>query len=74
MRLLKAAFMLIILVDIFIILLAFLLLNPLLVLLFIAISGLLKGIHNQLISKQKLTKFYKYKSNKIKKITQYQTL
>ena len=74
MRLLKAAFMLIILVDIFIILLAFLLLNPLLVLLFIAISGRLKGIHNQLSAKQKLTKYYKYKSNKIKKITQYQTL
>ncbi len=69
MRLLKAAFMLIILVDIFIILLAFTLLNPLLVLLFIAISGLLKGIHNQLISKQKLNKFYKFKSTKVRNLT-----
>ena len=68
MRLLKAAFMLIILVDIFIILLALILLNPLLVLLFIVISGLLKGIHNQLISKQKLNKFYKFKSNKIRSL------
>ena len=69
MRLLKAAFMLIILVDIFIILLAFILLNPLLILLFIAISGLLKGIHNQLISKQKLNKFYKFKSTKVRNLT-----
>jgi hypothetical protein len=69
MRLLKAAFMLIILVDIFIILLALILLNPLLVLLFITISGLLKGIHNQLISKQKLNKFYKFKSTKVRNLT-----
>ena len=68
MRLLKAAFMLIILVDITIILLALIILNPLLVLLFIAISGLLKGIHNQLISKQKLNKFYKFKSTKVKNL------
>lgn len=58
MRLLKAAFMLIIVVDIFIILLALILLNPLLVLLFIIISGALKGIHNQLLVKQKLNNFY----------------
>lgn len=69
MRLLKAAFMLIILVDIFIISLAFILLNPLLVLLFIAISGLLKGIHNQLILKQKLNKLYKFKSTKVRNLT-----
>ena len=69
MRLLKAAFMLIILVDIAIILFALILLNPLLVLLFIAISGLLKGIHNQLISKQKLNKFYKFKSTKVRNLT-----
>lgn len=69
MRLLKAAFMLIILVDMFIILLALILLNPLLVLLFITISGLLKGIHNQLISKQKLNKFYKFKSTKVRNLT-----
>ncbi len=62
MRLLKVAFMLIIVVDIFIILLALILLNPLLVLLFIAVSGILKGIHNQLIVKQKLKKFYKFKA------------
>lgn len=68
MRLLKVAFMLIILVDITIILFALILLNPLLVLLFIAISGLLKGIHNQLISKQKLDKFYKFKSIKVKNL------
>jgi hypothetical protein len=68
MRLLKAAFMLIILVDIAIILFALILLNPLLVLLFIAISGLLKGIHNQLISKQKLNKFYKFKSIRVKNL------
>lgn len=74
MRLIKAAFMLIIIVDIAIILLAFILLNPFLILLGIAISGLLKGIHNQLISKQKLNKFYNFKSNKIKKLIQYQTL
>jgi hypothetical protein len=68
MRLLKAAFMLIILVDIAIILFALILLNPLLVLLFIAISGLLKGIHNQLISKQKLNKFYRFKSIRVKNL------
>lgn len=62
MRLLKVAFMLIIVVDIFIILLALILLNPLLVLLFIAVSGILKGIHNQLSVKQKLKKFYKFKA------------
>lgn len=60
--------MLIILVDITIILFALILLNPLLVLLFIAISGLLKGIHNQLISKQKLNKFYKFKSIRVKNL------
>jgi hypothetical protein len=68
MRLLKAAFMLIILVDIAIILFALILLNPLLVLMFIAISGLLKGIHNQLISKQKLNKFHKFKSIRVKNL------
>ena len=73
MRLLKVAFMLIIIVDITIILLAFILLNPFLILLGIALSGLLKGIHNQHISKQKLNKFYKFKSNKIRKLSQYQT-
>lgn len=61
MRLLKVAFMLIIVVDIFIILLALILLKPLLVLLFIVISGALKGIHNQLIVKQKLNKFYQFR-------------
>jgi sterol desaturase/sphingolipid hydroxylase (fatty acid hydroxylase superfamily) len=52
--------MLIILVDIFIIFIALILLNPLLVLLFILVSSVLKGIHNHLNVKQKL--------NKIKKI------
>lgn len=61
MRLLKAAFMLIIVVDIAIILLALVLLNPFLVLLFIIISGALKGIHNQLIVKQKLNKFQQFR-------------
>lgn len=56
MRLLKVAFVLIMMVDIFIILIALILLNPLIVLLFIAVSGILKGIHNQLIVKQKLKK------------------
>lgn len=64
MRLLKVAFMLIIFVDLAIIFLALLFLNPLLILLFIAISGLLKGMHNQLISKQKLNKIYKFRSAK----------
>jgi len=61
MHLLKGAFMLIVLVDIFIILLALILLNPLLVLLFIIVSSVLKGIHNQLIAKHKLNKFYQIK-------------
>lgn len=64
MRLLKVAFMLIIFVDLAIIFLALLFLNPLLILLFIAISGILKGMHNQLISKQKLNKLYKFRSAK----------
>ena len=64
MRLLKVAFMLIIFVDLAIIFLALLFLNPLLILLFIAISGILKGMHNQLISKQKLNILYKFRSAK----------
>lgn len=66
MRLLKAAFMLIIVVDIFIIFLALIILNPLLVLLFIIASGILKVIHNRLRVKQKLYKFYKIRSGKTK--------
>lgn len=47
MRLLKAAFMLIIMVDVFIIFLALIFLHPLLVLIFIAVSAVLKGLFNQ---------------------------
>jgi len=54
MRLLKAAFMLIIMVDVFVIFLALIFLHPLLVLISIAISALLKGVYNQLIIKRKL--------------------
>lgn len=56
MRLLKAAFMLIIMVDVFIIFLAFIFLHPLLILVSIAVSAVLKGVYNQLINKRKLHK------------------
>lgn len=68
MRLLKVALMLIIVVDFIIILLALILLNPLLVLLFIIISAILKGIHNQLIVKQKLNTFYQSRFGKRRNI------
>ena len=55
MRLLKAAFMLIIMVDALIILLALIFLHPLLILIFIALSAVLKGLYNQ-FNKRKLYK------------------
>ncbi len=68
MRLLKVAFMLIIVVDIFIILLALIVLNPLLVLLFIIVSGVLKRLHNQLHVKHKLNEYYRVKFGKLRKL------
>lgn len=55
MRLLKAAFMLIIIVDVLVIFFALIFLQPLLILIFIAVSAVLKGLHNQ-FNKQKLYK------------------
>lgn len=57
MRLLKAAFMLIVMVDVLIIFLALIYLHPLLVLIFIAVSAVLKGLYNQL-NKRKPYKIY----------------
>jgi hypothetical protein len=68
MRLLKVAFMLIILVDIFIIFIALILLNPLLVLLFIVVSSVLKSIHNQLNGRRKLNKIYRSKFGGLSKL------
>ena len=62
MRLLKAAFMLLIALDLIIMLLAVFLLRPLWILVSIIISAVLKGIHNQLRIKQKISQYYKLKN------------
>jgi len=64
MRLLKAAFMLIVMVDVFIIFLALFYLHPLLVLIFIAVSAVLKGLYNQL-NKRKPHKIHQLGKNQL---------
>lgn len=64
MRLLKAAFMLIVMVDVLIIFLALIYLHPLLVLIFIAVSAVLKGLYNQL-NKRKPHKIYPLGKNQL---------
>ena len=65
MRLMKAAFMALIALDLIIMLFAVFLLTPLWILVSIIISAVLKGIHNHLRIKQKISQFYKI-NNRIK--------
>ena len=58
----KAAFVLLIAIDLIIMLLAVFLLRPLWILASIIISAVLKGIHNHLRIKQKISQYYKLKN------------
>ena len=61
MRVIKAAFVLLIALDLIIMLLAVFLLTPLWVLVSIVASAILKGIHDNIRIKQKIRQYHKIK-------------
>lgn len=62
MRLIKAAFVLLIALDLIILLLAVFVVKPLWILLSIMLCALLKGLHNQIRIRQKISQYYQLKN------------
>jgi hypothetical protein len=62
MRLIKAAFALLIALDLIILLLAVFVVKPLWILLSIMLCALLKGLHNQIRIRQKISQYYQLKN------------